>query len=101
MTAVSAINHVIIIGNITGAIYAFHWLRRAARSTNPKMRPVYAGSAALAVVYCLAYVTLLIMGNTHRTEWSEIKALIDLVAWVFVWARPAQNSVRVWEEHNL
>ena len=52
---------------------------------------LFAGIAALSVVYVTGYLWLL-LNPTERAVWSEVMSGVSLVAWPMVWIGPAVRT---------
>lgn len=92
MPADTAMIHVATICAVVAALSAW----RGARHGVPMMRPLAAATGALATVYVIAYLVLLVMWGETDDGWSRFMRGVAIVAWLTVWAGWPWMSVRAW-----
>ena len=85
--------------NLGMSLVAASVCRYAARHTFPELRPVFAATTILALIYSGAYVWLAF--NLERSGvWSQYVRPVSLVAWPVAWMCPAALSVILWLRIN-
>lgn len=83
----------VFIMNMVGCGFAIFANLYAARHDDPRMRPVRAGVAVVAVLYQLGYWWVMETGSVDI--WSKVMRGVSIWAWVVVWSIPPLWSVHI------
>lgn len=74
----------------------------ACRHGDPRLRPLWAATAVVCVVYVAAYVWLMV-GDVDRGKWSEQVVGVGIPAWIIGWMAPAILTIHLFnrDRHRI